>query len=99
MFVSGIVVTGIGALVALTGVYSLDRADSATCESFDGDNPDEGKAVGGGMAATRLIGAGVGVTIMILGGHKVPVKPAKRAASTAPELVLGPRYAGLRWST
>ncbi|WP_437552043.1 hypothetical protein WME97_11975 [Sorangium sp. So ce367] len=61
-------------------------------------NVEEEEALGGAIVVGGLITAGVGATSMIIGGRKVPVAPAKNAASAAPELVLGPRYAGLRWS-
>ncbi|AUX44129.1 uncharacterized protein SOCE26_055910 [Sorangium cellulosum] len=97
LFVTGIVLTGVGALVTLAGGVTIACAEPGACDEESAD-PDEDKALGGALVVGGIISAGVGVTFMIMGGRKAPVQPAKNAASAAPELVLGPRYAGLRWS-
>ncbi|CAN94676.1 putative membrane protein [Sorangium cellulosum So ce56] len=61
----------------------------------------DAEGAGVGLVVGGLVLAGVGIPLAIVGGRKVPVQPEKQAASTPappPELVIGPRYAGLRWS-
>jgi serine/threonine-protein kinase len=67
---------------------------------FDSGEDDSAAAAGVALVLGGIVSAGVGIPLAIIGGRKVPVQPEKRAAAAAaaPELVLGPRYAGLRWS-
>ncbi|WP_080682321.1 serine/threonine-protein kinase [Sorangium cellulosum] len=110
MMVTGIVLTSIGAVALLGGGLAL-AADSATDPEYTGDPTDpfeeelgyeeDASAAEAGVALILggVVFAGVGIPLAIVGGRKVPVQPEKKAASAPPpELVLGPRYAGLRWS-
>ncbi|KYG02532.1 hypothetical protein BE20_50480, partial [Sorangium cellulosum] len=110
MMVTGIVLTSIGAVALLGGGLAI-AASSATDPDYTGDPTDpfeedftyeeDASAADAGVALIvgGVVFAGVGIPLAIVGGRKVPVQPEKKAASAPPpELVLGPRYAGLRWS-
>jgi hypothetical protein len=45
-----------------------------------------------------IAGIGGGIALTVIGAKKVPVQPATNGAWTAPELLIGPRFTGLRWS-
>ncbi|WP_437302084.1 hypothetical protein [Sorangium sp. So ce388] len=114
MMVTGIVLTSIGAVALLGGGLALASTcsgsdcdagsfdDSLDDESLDYlDEEDSGAEAGYALIIGGLVFAGVGIPLAIIGGRRVPVQPEKNAASAparSPELVLGPRYAGLRWS-
>ncbi|WP_437312644.1 hypothetical protein [Sorangium sp. So ce385] len=108
MMVTGIVLTSIGAVALLGGGLAL-AASSATDTDPEYTDPfeeelgyeEDASATEAGVALILggVVFAGVGIPLAIIGGRKVPVQPEKKAASAPPpELVLGPRYAGLRWS-
>ncbi|WP_433926076.1 hypothetical protein AB3662_24425 [Sorangium cellulosum] len=99
MMVTGIVLTSLGTIALLGGGLALASACSdPECETYSEDDGGAGAA----LVVGGLIFAGVGIPLAIVGGRLVPVEPEKRKAASAPapstELVLGPRYAGLRWS-
>ncbi|XXY50648.1 hypothetical protein WME91_05840 [Sorangium sp. So ce269] len=110
MMVTGIVLTSIGAVALLGGGLAL----ASTCSGADcGSDPlgddsldyidqeDSDQDAGYALILGGLVFAGVGIPLAIIGGQRVPVQPEKKAASAparSPELVLAPRYAGLRWS-
>ncbi|WP_437662754.1 hypothetical protein [Sorangium sp. So ce1182] len=114
MMVTGIVLTSIGAVALLGGGLALASAcTGAECDSDSLDDPleddsldyidqeDSDEEAGYALILGGLVFAGVGIPLAIIGGRQVPVQPEKKAASAparSPELVLGPRYAGLRWS-
>ncbi|MGK3984292.1 hypothetical protein WME99_14710 [Sorangium sp. So ce136] len=113
MMVTGIVLTSIGAVALLGGGLALASTCSGSgCDdSLDdplGDDSldyveeeDSGADAGYALIIGGLVFAGIGIPLAIIGGRQVPVQPEKKAASAparSPELVLGPRYAGLRWS-
>ncbi|WP_434040744.1 MULTISPECIES: hypothetical protein [Sorangium] len=98
MMVTGIVLTSLGTIALLGGGLALaSTCSDPECASYD----EEDGGAGAALVVGGLIFAGVGIPLAIVGGRLVPVEPEKKAASApAPstELVLGPRYAGLRWS-
>ncbi|XYH92617.1 hypothetical protein ACMHYB_32665 [Sorangium sp. So ce1128] len=114
MMVTGIVLTSIGAVALLGGGLALastcsgsdcgsgsfdDSLDDESIDYIDEENSDA--EAGYALIIGGLVFAGVGIPLAIIGGRQVPVRPEKKAASAPappPELVLGPRYAGLRWS-
>ncbi|WP_437805522.1 hypothetical protein [Sorangium sp. So ce1078] len=112
MMVTGIVLTSIGAVALVGGGLALasacSGAECGTEEELDPFEEDLTYAEEGGeqdagyaLIIGGLVFAGVGIPLAIIGGRKVPVQPEKKAASAPappPELVIGPRYAGLRWS-
>ncbi|WP_437729688.1 hypothetical protein [Sorangium sp. So ce1335] len=104
MMVTGIVLTSIGAVALIGGGLAFASADSGDPVEDEFGYLDEGESAadaGAALVVGGLIFAGVGIPLAIIGGRKVPVEPAKSAAAApapSPELVLGPRYAGLRWS-
>ncbi|XXX71928.1 hypothetical protein WMF30_30210 [Sorangium sp. So ce134] len=113
MMVTGIVLTSIGTVALVGGGLAIASACTGPdCGSgADPTDPfaeelgyeDDGSELDAGYALIigGLVFAGVGIPLAIIGGRKVPVQPEKKAASAPappPELVLGPRYAGIRWS-
>ncbi|WP_438021712.1 hypothetical protein [Sorangium sp. So ce233] len=97
MMVTGIVLTSIGTIALLGGGLALaSECSDPECASY---GEEEEAGAGAALVVGGLIFAGVGIPLAIVGGRQVPVEPEKKAASApAPSLVLGPRYAGLRWS-
>ncbi|WP_437322566.1 hypothetical protein [Sorangium sp. So ce381] len=112
MMVTGIVLTSLGTVALLGGGLVLASSSSCAGDScgYDSSDPfaddevyeeDDTEGAGVGLVVGGLVLAGVGIPLAIIGGRKVPVQPEKQAASAPappPELVIGPRYAGLRWS-
>ncbi|WP_437292460.1 hypothetical protein [Sorangium sp. So ce426] len=113
MMVTGIVLTSLGTIALLGGglvIASTPSCSGDGCEYDPSSDPfsddagyeeDGAEGAGVGLVVGGLVLAGVGIPLAIVGGRKVPVQPEKQAASTPappPELVIGPRYAGLRWS-
>ncbi|WP_437901567.1 hypothetical protein [Sorangium sp. So ce124] len=112
MMVTGIVLTSLGTVALLGGGLVLASSSSCSGDScgYDSSDPfaddevyeeDDTEGAGVGLVVGGLVLAGVGIPLAIIGGRKVPVQPEKQAASAPappPELVIGPRYAGLRWS-
>ncbi|WP_437594847.1 hypothetical protein [Sorangium sp. So ce1000] len=111
MMVTGIVLTSIGTVALLGGGLVLASScsgdgcgyDDTSGDPFSDDVSYEDDTTGAGVAlvVSGLVLAGVGIPLAIIGGRKVPVQPEKQAAAAPappPELVIGPRYAGLRWS-
>lgn len=104
MMVTGIVLTSLGAVALIGGGLAFASADSSDPLDGELDYLDEGESAedaGAALVVGGLVLAGVGIPLAIIGGRQVPVAPAKKAAAApapSPELVLGPRYAGLRWS-
>ncbi|WP_437629465.1 hypothetical protein [Sorangium sp. So ce854] len=104
MMVTGIVLTSLGAVAVIGGGLAFASADSSDPLDGELDYLDEGESAedaGAALVVGGLVLAGVGIPLAIIGGRQVPVAPAKKAAAApapSPELVLGPRYAGLRWS-
>ncbi|WP_437720006.1 hypothetical protein [Sorangium sp. So ce861] len=109
MMVTGIVLTSIGAVALLGGGLALAASSATDPDTGEPTDPfeeefgyeEDASATEAGVALILggVVFAGVGIPLAIVGGRKVPVQPEKKAASAPPpELVLGPRYAGLRWS-
>ncbi|WP_441285879.1 hypothetical protein ACSRUE_25600 [Sorangium sp. KYC3313] len=113
MMVTGIVLTSLGTIAILGGglvIASTPSCSGDSCGYDTSSDPfaddtvyeeDDADGAGVGLVVGGLVLAGVGIPLAIIGGRKVPVQPEKQAASTPappPELVIGPRYAGLRWS-
>ncbi|WP_437874295.1 hypothetical protein [Sorangium sp. So ce513] len=103
MMVTGIVLTSLGTVALIGGGLVLASADSGDTIGDELGYIDEGESeedAGAALVVGGLVLAGVGIPLAIIGGRQVPVDPEKKAAAPAPspELVLGPRYAGLRWS-
>ncbi|WP_437283444.1 hypothetical protein WME90_23575 [Sorangium sp. So ce375] len=112
MMVTGIVLTSLGTVAVLGGGLVIASScsgdgcgyDDSSSDPFS-DNVDyeesDTEGAGVGLVIGGLVLAGVGIPLAIIGGRKVPVQPEKQAAAAPappPELVIGPRYAGLRWS-
>ncbi|WP_437519845.1 hypothetical protein WME79_25260 [Sorangium sp. So ce726] len=106
MMVTGIVLTSLGTVAVLGGGLVIASTTSCSGDSCGYDSSsvyeeEDTDGAGVGLVVSGLILAGVGIPLAIIGGRKVPVQPEKQAASAPappPELVIGPRYAGLRWS-
>ncbi|WP_437643354.1 hypothetical protein [Sorangium sp. So ce362] len=112
MMVTGIVLTSIGTVALIGGALAIASACSGPgCESGEELDPfeeefgyaeeDSEMDAGYALVIGGLVFAGVGIPLAIIGGRKVPVQVERKAASAPappPELVIGPRYAGLRWS-
>ncbi|AUX44130.1 uncharacterized protein SOCE26_055920 [Sorangium cellulosum] len=114
MVVGGVALTGVGAVSTLLGAaLILSCSKNDPCDPNREPNsyyinqgepvPDTGygsigKTIGLGLVVLGVASMGGGIVLATLGSRRVPVPPEERAASRRPEIVLGVRYAGLRWS-
>ena len=112
--VTGIVLTGVGALGLLVGAVVYSKADTdedlvALCD-VDGefssgcgasqDDIDGRKATGAGLMIAGGVGIAVGIPLLVVGARKVPVKQdtQQQKAPEASFLRVGPRGASVRFA-
>lgn len=98
LFVSGILLSGVGFVGFFTGMglfYATDPNCEVECRPLTAGESDQRDA-GLGL----LLGGGalfaLGLPMLLIGGKQVPDKPAW--AQKAPVLLVGGRSAALRWS-
>ncbi len=93
MMVTGIVLTSVGTLALVGGiaVVAVCNNKSGTIPEACNDNSTAGGLALGGLG---LIGAGVGIPLMIVGARRVPVE----GATASPTLLVSPQSLGVRWS-
>jgi hypothetical protein len=98
MFVTGIVLMGVGGLTAIVGglTMAVSSAGGSLCD-------DAGGGCGGGPSGTGIgilaAGGGLlvgGIVLTVIGGRKVPVQASASAMTLEP--LIGPGSAGLRVS-
>lgn len=98
--VAGIVLIGVGAVLAITGVFvGLEHLGAANGKSsvhfFSLTGAEEEQRNAGGLAVAGAACAVAGITLAIIGG----VKGKRRSgASAAPDVILAPGNATLVWS-
>jgi hypothetical protein len=99
MLVGGFVSSFFGVVNTLIGIVSITDDTSAGDPADDPYGTEEiNKTVGKGFLVLGIAGLGAGIPLAVVGGRQVPIPPEERRVSTTPEIVLGPGYAGLRWS-
>jgi len=100
LMVTGIILTSLGGVGAIVGLFNLSAAESGSCSyssSYDSDCVDETQQnVGIGLAVAGLAMLGAGIPMTIVGAAKVPVEPGDET-SFVPELTIGPTSGTLRW--
>ena len=114
MMAGGIVLISVGGILAVTGSLIAVACsgggcsnDSSTPIGVDGSgNPqyeETGRdsslgGVGVGLMLGGLAAVGGGIALTVIGSKRVPAKPPAGTTSAAPELLIGPRFTGLRWT-
>ncbi|WP_437668700.1 hypothetical protein [Sorangium sp. So ce131] len=105
MVIGGVALTAVGAVSTLFGALMIIGSDREPVTYIDGEPSESGydfsyvgKTIGLGFVVLGVGSMGGGIALATVGSRRVPVPSEERAASRRPEIVLGARYAGLRWS-